>query len=92
MTTKHLQTFESFLNEAKDMSQLASELVEIAADYVDGTDMTPEMTKAKSVEDQDELEDFYEELYTEVADLGGTEAGKFEKEARAFLKKNGIKI
>ena len=89
---KHIKLYEAFLNEAKDMSQLASELVEIAADYVDGTDMTPEMTKAKSIEDQDELEDFYEELYTEVADLAGAEAGKFEKEARAFLKKNGIKI
>lgn len=89
---KHIHTFESFLNEAKkDITQLARELVEIAAGYVD-VDMTPEMNRAMSIEEDDELIDFLDELYTEVADLSGTEAKKFKKEAVAFLKKYGVKV
>ena len=89
---KHIQSFESFINEAKkDITQLATELVEIAAGYVD-VDMTPEMNRAQSIEDVDELIDFLDELETEVADLSGTEAKKFKKEAVDFLKKYGVKI
>jgi hypothetical protein len=88
----HIPSFNDFINEAKkSITQLATELVEIAAFYVE-VDMTPEMTQAKSIEDEDQLIEFYEELFTTVAEDAGTAAGKFEKEAKAFLKKYGIKI
>jgi len=88
---KHILTFEGFLNEAKkSITQLATELVEIAASYVE-VDMTPEMHQAQSIEEEDELIEFMEELYTTVAEDAGTAAGKFKKEAVAFLKKYGVK-
>ena len=88
---KHIPTFEVFLNEAKkDITQLATELVEIAASYVE-VDMTPEMNQARSIEEEDDLIEFYEELIDTVADDAGTEVSKFKKEAVAFLKKYGIK-
>lgn len=81
------------VNEAKkSITQLATELVEIAAYYVE-IDMTPEMNKAQSIEDEDELIEFYEELIDTVAeDAAGPDITKFKKEAVAFLKKYGIKI
>jgi hypothetical protein len=89
---KNIPTYDEFLNEAKkSITQLATELVEIAASYVD-VDMTPEMNQAQSIEDEDELVEFMEELYTTVAEEAGTAAGKFQKEATAFLKKYGVKI
>jgi hypothetical protein len=89
---KHIVPLYEFINEAKkDITQLASELVEIAAGYVD-VDMTPEMNRAQSIEEEDELIDFLDELYTEVADLSGTDAKKFKKEAVDFLKKYGVKV
>ena len=89
---KKLNTFSEFVGEAKkDITQLARELVEITAGYVD-VDLTPEMNRAMSIEEEDELVDFLDELETEVADLSGTEAKKFKKEAVAFLKKYGVKV
>lgn len=87
-----LKLAEYELNEAKkSITQLATELVEIAAYYVE-VDMTPEMNQAQSIEDEDELIEFMEELYDTVAEDAGTAAGKFKKEATAFLKKYGVKI
>jgi hypothetical protein len=89
---KNVKTYSEFLNEAKkSITQLATELVEIAASYVE-VDMTPEMNQARSIEEEDELTEFYEELLNTVADDAGTEAKKFEKEAIAFLKKYGVNI
>jgi hypothetical protein len=88
---KNLHTFEEFLNEAKkSITQLATELVEIAAFYVE-IDMTPEMNQAQSVEDEDGLIEFYESLIDTVAEDAGTAVGKFQKEAVAFLKKYNVK-
>lgn len=90
---KHIKPFESFLNEAtKDITQLARELVEIAAGYVD-VDMTPDMNRAMSIEEDDELLGFLDELETTIADeANGAEAKAFRKEAVAFLKKYGVKV
>ena len=88
---KHIHTYEEFLNEAKkNITQLATELVEIAASYVE-VDMTPEMHQAQSIEEEEDLIEFYEELMDTVAEDAGTEVSKFKKEAVAFLKKYGIK-
>ena len=88
---KNLHTFEEFLNEAKkNITQLATELVEIAASYVE-VDMTPEMNQAQSIVEEDDLIEFYEKLIDTVAEDAGTGVGKFKKEAVAFLKKYEIK-
>jgi hypothetical protein len=85
--------FENEINEAKkDVTQLATELVEIAAYYVE-IDMTPEMTAARSIEDEDQLREFFDELVDTVAeDAAGPDITKFKKEAIAFLKKYGVNI
>jgi len=81
------------VNEAKkSITQLATELVEIAASYVD-VDMTPEMHAAQSIEDEDQLTEFFDELVDTVAeDAAGPDITKFKKEAISFLKKYGVTI
>lgn len=89
----HIKTFEGFLNESKkNITQLATELVEIASSYTD-VDLTPSMSQAQRIDNEDKLYDFYSELldYMVEEDVDPKEIAKFQKDADSFLKKHGIK-
>jgi len=86
---KHISSFDSFLNEEKDYSKLAHELVEIAASYTD-VDLTPSMHQAQAVESEEHLRQFADELSDLIAEEEGEEkSGDFEDEADEFLRRKG---
>jgi hypothetical protein len=93
---KHIQTFESFTNEATryyDYTVIAAQLVEIAASYTD-VDLTSEMDQAAKCINPIKVTDFYEDLLVVLTDedIAPNEVKNFQKECISFLKKAGITV